>query len=198
MKKFHYLCGNENLWIPIAENYRDCITLFKSDYFRMTGRNPSIRNILFLRGFKRFHFWLRMSGHRGWAYIFCRFMYKKACSKYHIDLSPDTKIGYGLYLGHGTSLIVNPTAIIGNNCNLGQFTTIGSNRNSAAIIGNNIYIGPSVCIVENVCIESNSTIGAGSVVTRDIPGNTTAAGVPARKISDKHHPEYVHNRWTFE
>ena len=86
--------------------------------------------------------------------------------KERIQLPRQTKVGYGLYIGHGGPVIVNPTAKIGNNVNLSQFTTIGSNRGKAATIGDNVYIGPSVCIVEDVVIGDNVTIGAGSVVTK--------------------------------
>ena len=72
-------------------------------------------------------------------------------------MSRNTKVGY--YIGHGGPIVVNPIAEIGNNCNLYQFTTIGSNHNHAAKIGDNTYIGPNVCIVEDVKIGNNVTIG---------------------------------------
>lgn len=43
-----------------------------------------------------------------------------------IQILRKTKIGYGLYIGHGGPVIINPTAVIGNNCNLSQFVTIGA------------------------------------------------------------------------
>ena len=92
-----------------------------------------------------------------------------------IEISPTTLIGYGLYIGHSGPVIVNHSTKIGNNCVLSQFTTIGSNHNHAATIGDNVYIGPGVCIVEDVHIGNNVTIGAGSVVTKDIPDNATVA-----------------------
>lgn len=116
-------------------------------------------------------------------------------SKKIFQIPKSTKIGYGLYIGHEGPVIVNETAIIGNNCNLSQFTTIGSNNGAAAHIGDNVYIGPSVCIVENVQIGDNVTIGAGSVVTKDVPDNATAAGNYAKVLNYNNPGRYVGNRY---
>jgi serine O-acetyltransferase len=122
-------------------------------------------------------------------------MHRKYLRKYGLQIHPQTKIGYGLYIGHGVGIIVNSTAEIGNNCNLSQFTTIGTNRKKAAIIGDNVYIGPSVCIVEDVNIGNNVTIGAGAVVVKDIPENATVAGIPAKILNYNNPGRYVNNRW---
>lgn len=116
-------------------------------------------------------------------------------TKKTIQLPRQTQVGYGLYIGHGGPVVVNPNTVIGNNCNLSQFTTIGSNKGQAAIIGDNTYIGPNVCIVENVKIGNNVTIGAGSVVTKDIPDNATAVGNYAKVINYNNAGRYVNNRW---
>ena len=86
--------------------------------------------------------------------------------------------------------------MIGNNCNLSQFTTIGSNDGKAATIGDNVYIGPGVCVVEDVTIGSNATIGAGSVVTKDIPANATAAGNYAKVLNFNNPGRYINCRWS--
>lgn len=112
-----------------------------------------------------------------------------------LHIPPDVKIGYGLYIGHGGPVIINPTAKIGNNCNLSQFTTIGSNEGHAAQIGDNVYIGPNVCIVEDVKIGDNVTIGAGSVVTKDVPDNATAAGNYAKVLNYNNPGRYIKRRW---
>lgn len=109
-----------------------------------------------------------------------------------------TKIGYGLYIGHEGPVVVNKTTVIGNNCNLSQFVTIGSNDGAAAHIGDNVYIGPNVCIVENVRIGDNVTIGAGSVVTKDIPDNATAAGNYAKVLNFNCPARYIGNRYRME
>lgn len=145
----------------------------------------------------RYNFWLRLSAHKGIFYLFCKWMLHRCAIKYGLDIPSSTLIGYGLYIGHGYGTIVNPTAIIGNNVNLSQFTTIGSNEGQAAIIGDNVYIGPSVCIVEHVIIGSDSCIGAGAVVTKDIPSGSTAAGVPAKVIGVNKHKDYIRNKWEF-
>ena len=117
-------------------------------------------------------------------------------TKILIQIPVETSIGYGLYIAHSGPVIINPSTVIGNNCNLSQFTTIGSNEGHAAHIGNNVYLGPSVCVVEDVTIGDNVTIGAGSVVTKDIPDNATAAGNYA-KVLNYHNPaRYIKNRWT--
>lgn len=124
-----------------------------------------------------------------------RFLWKINRTKKTIQLPLQTRVGYGLYIGHGGPIIVNPTAVIGNNCNLSQFTTIGSNHGQAAIIGDNTYIGPNVCVVENVTIGNNVTIGAGSVVTKDIPNNATAVGNYAKVINYNNPGRYILNPW---
>jgi serine O-acetyltransferase len=122
-------------------------------------------------------------------------MHKKYFRKYGLQIYPQTKIGYGLYIGHGIGTIISSSAKIGNNCNLSQFTTIGTNHKKAATIGDNVYIGPSVCIVEDVNIENNVTIGAGAVVVKDVPENATVAGVPAKILNYNNPGRYVNNRW---
>lgn len=69
-----------------------------------------------------------------------------------IDIPPRVVIGNGLYLGHAQSIVINPACVIGDNCNISQFVSIGSNHVKTATIGNNVYIGPNVCIVEDVTI----------------------------------------------
>ena len=52
-----------------------------------------------------------------------------------------------------------------------------------------------LCIVEDVKIGSNVTIGAGSIVTKDIPDNATVAGNYAKVLNYRNPGRFVHNRW---
>lgn len=159
--------------------------LIKSDLSRYTNdlRWLSFARFFFLNQAFKYNFWLRMANSKNSLIArFSRWRLSALRKKSGIDISWKTNIGSGLYLGHGQSIVVSPSAIIGENCNISHFCSIGSNNGKAAVIGNNVYIGPNSCIVENVLIGSNVTIGAGSVVTKDIPDNATVAGVPARVL----------------
>ena len=187
-------CG---IYIPQPENYSDCMELVKSDWFRLTGSVPS--NLRVFVGLRHHHtafiFWLRFSSFKSWLYPLCYRFYRHYSKKYTLLIEPETKIGYGLYLGHYSNIVVNPTAIIGNNVNLSQFSTIGSNEEQAAIIGDDVYLGPSVCIVEDVVVGSGATVGAGAVVVKDVPERATVAGVPAKVISMKLPSRFIKNKY---
>lgn len=122
-------------------------------------------------------------------------MYKRASKKAQVDIPTSTKIGYGFYIGHGICMVINKGTIIGNNVNLSQFLNIGTNHSTPAIIGDNVYIGPQVCIIEDVKIENNSTIGAGAVVTKDVPQNATVVGVPAKVLNYDKPGQFINSRW---
>ena len=194
--------GGGEISIPIPESYKDCITLIKSDRYRITGKKDSFFSIV-LQQLKPFNnsilFWFRLSQYRkGWLWLFCRVMYALISRIYQIDIPASTKIGYGFYIGHHICMVVNGATIIGNNVNLSQFVNIGSSDNLSAIIGDNVWIAPHVSIVDDVNIGNNSSVGAGAVVTKDVPENATVVGVPAKVINYNNPGRYVCNRWPIE
>lgn len=179
---------------------KQTIELIKSDYWRYMGVETSFFKMLLYTRCNHcfaYSFWLRIAASEtGLISKLARKKLNRLSIKYGLQIPPETLIGCGLYIGHGIGIVVNSTTQIGCNCNLSQFTTIGSNEGHAAIIGNNVYIGPSVCIVENVKIGNNVTIGAGAVVVKDVPDDATVAGVPAKVVSYKIPGRYIGKRWT--
>ena len=89
----------------------------KSDLYRYTGHvsfKTFLKTYFFNRGFN-FSFWLRLaSAQSAWAKLAYPIYYYKR-KHYGIDIHTMTQIGYGLFIGHGGPLVVNPTTVIGNN-----------------------------------------------------------------------------------
>lgn len=186
--------------IPIPESYKDALQLFKTDAYRLYGRiinTSQVLSTVFNNRSLRFLFFFRMAQYKGFAY----YLFVRICNhygnKYGLMIYPETMIGYGLYLGHGLNVVINTNAIVGNNVNLSHGVSIGSNTSKAAVIGDNVYIAPNVCTVGNCHIGNGATIGAGAIVTKDIPINSTAVGAPARVIGNNH-PEYIGNAMSME
>ncbi len=183
----------EKVTIPIPQSIKDCYKLCQSDLFRLYGREPSLAKVLGLALFcpfsdKSLLIWFRFSSARTrfWSKFF-RVMYKWSSHKHNIDIPSSTKIGYGFFIGHSICIIINKETVIGNNVNISQFLSIGTNHRTPALIGDNVYIAPMCCVVEDVVIGHDSVIGAGAVVTKSVPPYTTAAGVPAKPINT--HPQ---------
>lgn len=95
---------------------------------------------------------------------------------FNTELPFQTSIGYGLRLTHPYGIIVHKSAIIGNNCTIFQYVTIGATGKSGNVapkIGNNVYIGAGAKILGDIRIGNNVKIGANAVVTKNIPSNRT-------------------------
>ena len=171
-----------------------------SDYYRYTGINGSAISIIKYLFFGRNHcfnycFWLRFASRKNVLFPLALFMHKRLTVKYGIQIPRTTRIGYGFYIGHGIGIVINGGTTIGNNVNISQFLSIGSNKGTPAVIGDNVYIGPNVCVVEDVHIGNNVTIGAGAVVIKDIPENATVAGVPAKVLNYDMPERYIRHKY---
>lgn len=174
------------------------VAYIKSDLYRYTGKTniSSFIKIFIISSAFRLQVYIRMCKSSSiakcigliWYYLF-RIIHKNLQISYKCD------IGYGLYIGHDGPVVISRYTKIGDNCNLSQFTTIGTNNDSGATIGNNVYIGPNTCIVGAVEIGNNVTIGAGSVVTKNIPDNATAAGNYAKVLNFNNPGRFIHNIW---
>lgn len=109
--------------------------------------------------------------------------------KLGIEISPLTKIGEGMAMPHMGGIVMAGNTVIGKNCTILNGVTIGANlfkhRFKVATIGDNVFIGAGAKIIGPVKIGNNVTIGANSVVTKDIPSGVVVAGNPAKLISNK-------------
>ena len=97
------------------------------------------------------------------------------------------RIGKGLYIGHFGCIILNSNTVMGEYCNISNENTIGqAGRNGiqkTPVIGNRVYIAPGAKLFGGITIGDNVAIGANAVVTKDLPDNAVAVGIPARIIN---------------
>lgn len=97
---------------------------------------------------------------------------------------PRNCFGPGLTIYHHGNIIVNETARIGANCRLHGNNCIGNkgNTDSAPVIGDNLDLGFGACVIGDVALGDNVTIGANAVVVKSFPdGNVTLTGVPGKE-----------------
>ena len=111
-----------------------------------------------------------------------------------IEIHPAAKIGRGLFIDHGTGVVIGETAVIGNNVTLFQGVTLGGTGKERGkrhpTVGNNVVIGAGAKVLGNITIGNDSMVGANAVVIRDIPEHSTVVGVPGRitRTKDRHFP----------
>lgn len=106
-----------------------------------------------------------------------------ACNiPYSCQIGKNTILGYG-----GLGIVIHPRCIVGDNCLISQNVTLGgtSHKYEVPIIGNNVLLGAGAKILGPVKIGNNVVVGANAVVTKDIPDNCLAVGVPAKIIKEK-------------
>lgn len=114
---------------------------------------------------------------------------RKLEKKFGLYISRDAEIKPGLSLPHPIGVVIGQGVKIGENVVIYQHVTLGGARrgdwkaNNYPTIGDGTVIFSGAVIVGKINIGKNCVIGANAVVTKDIPDNATAVGVPARIIS---------------
>ena len=103
-----------------------------------------------------------------------------------IEIHPGARIGKDLFIDHGMGVVIGETAEIGDHVTLYQGVTLGGTGKDSGkrhpTIGNDVMISSGVKVLGPLNIGDRSKIGAGSVVLKDIPEDSTAVGIPARIV----------------
>jgi serine O-acetyltransferase len=100
-----------------------------------------------------------------------------------VSIHPSASIGTSVFLDHATGIIIGAFASIGDEVTIYQNVTIGrkeADPGRAPRIGRGVLLSNGATILGDLCIGDYAKIGAGSVVTHDVPAGCTAVGVPAR------------------
>lgn len=103
-----------------------------------------------------------------------------------IEIHPGAKIGEGLFIDHGSGVIIGETAEIGNDVTIYQGVTLGGTGKEKGkrhpTVGNNVVISSGAKVLGSFTVGDNVKIGAGSVVLKAVPPNCTVVGVPGKIV----------------
>lgn len=103
-----------------------------------------------------------------------------------IEIHPGAKIGEGVFIDHGCGVVIGETAEVGNNVTIYQGVTLGGTGKEKGkrhpTIEDNVVIGTGARILGSFRVGANSRIGAGAVVLREVPPNSTVVGNPGRVV----------------
>lgn len=150
---------------------------------------------------KLFHRYLRKSQTCS-CYLFklyFRLRLKFLNQKNGLEISYNTCIGKGLYIGHPYNITINEKVIIGDNCNIHKGVLIGQEnrgkRKGTPIIGNSVWIGINAVIVGNIRIGDDVLIAPNSYVNCDIPNHSIVFGNPCIiKHADSATQDYINRK----
>lgn len=155
------------------------------------ARDPAVRSaweVIFLypsykavRSYRRAHWFYE---HK--MYFIARFISQRSRAKTGIEIHPGAKIGKGLFIDHGSGVVIGETTEIGDYCTLYQNVTLGGTGKDIGkrhpTLGNNVMVGAGARVLGPFKIGDNSKIAANAVVLEEVPPNCTAVGAPARVV----------------
>jgi serine O-acetyltransferase len=108
-----------------------------------------------------------------------------------IEIHPGAVIGQGLFIDHGMGTVIGETTEIGDNCTLFHGVTLGGTGKETGkrhpTLKDSVLIGAHAQLLGPITIGEGAMVGAGAVVTRDVPDYTTVVGVPARPVRRREH-----------
>ncbi len=103
-----------------------------------------------------------------------------------IEIHPGATIGKGLFIDHGTGVVIGETTEIGDNCTLYQGVTLGGTGKDVGkrhpTLGNNVMVGAGAKVLGPFRIGDGAKIASNAVVLEEVPDNSTAVGIPARVV----------------
>lgn len=103
-----------------------------------------------------------------------------------IEIHPGATIGPGLFIDHGTGIVIGETAELGRNITLYQGVTLGGTGKEKGkrhpTIGNNVVVSSGAKILGSFSVGNHAKIGAGSVVLKEVPAYATVVGIPGRVV----------------
>mgnify|MGYP002508080733 FL=1 len=166
------------------------ISRIKEEVRVIQERDPAIKSPMEVLLYPSFRVMLRYRvAHKLYLkkhYFLARWISQRAARKTGIEIHPGATIGKGLFIDHGSGVIIGETAIIGDNVTLYQGVTLGGTGKETGkrhpTLEDNVMVSAGAKIIGSFTVGENSKIGAGSVVLKPVPPNCTVVGVPGRIV----------------
>lgn len=171
------------------------ISYIKQEIQVVKERDPAIKSSVEVFLYPSFHailryrvaHWLYQRKH----YFLARWISQRTARKTGIEIHPGATIGKGLFIDHGSGVIIGETTIIGDNVTLYQGVTLGGTGKEKGkrhpTLKDNVMVSAGAKILGSFTIGENAKIGAGSVVLKEVPPNCTVVGVPGRIVRMGNH-----------
>jgi serine O-acetyltransferase len=163
----------------------------RADLLAARTRDPAARGyaqpFLYYKGFHaleayRAAHWLWVHGRYGLA----AHLQNRISESFGVDVHPAARIGSGIIIDHGTSVVIGETAVVEDHVSLLHEVTLGGTGKERGDrhpkVRRGVLIGAGAKLLGNIEIGQGAKVAAGSVVLRDVPPHTTVAGIPARVV----------------
>ncbi len=170
----------------------DMAGMVEADLRAVFERDPAckgyVQPFLFFKGFlalqtHRVAHWLWTEGRETLAF----YLQSRMSEVFQVDIHPATRIGSGVFVDHGTGIVIGETAVIGDDVSMLQGVTLGGTGAERGDrhpkVGKGVLLGAGAKILGNIRIGDYAKVASGSVVLKPVPPGCTAAGVPARLVN---------------
>ena len=167
------------------------IKFIKSDFSIIKERDPAARGILEILicypGFQALV--MHRISHKLWEYkipLIPRVLSQLTRFFTGIEIHPGAQIGRGVFIDHGMGVVIGETSQIGNRCLLYQGVTLGGTGKDHGkrhpTLEENVVVGAGAKVLGAITVGTNTRIGAGSVVVRNVEADSTVVGIPGRVV----------------
>jgi serine O-acetyltransferase len=147
-----------------------------------------VQPFLFFKGFQalqthRIARWLWTEGRDTLAF----YLQSRMSEVFQVDIHPAARMGAGIFIDHGTGIVIGETAAVGDDVSMLHGVTLGGTGAERGDrhpkIGKGVLLGAGAKVLGNIKIGDYAKIASGSVVLKPVPNGCTAAGVPARLVN---------------
>jgi serine O-acetyltransferase len=164
----------------------------REDVETIFQRDPAARNLLeVVLCYPGLHaLWLHRIAHALWhghMPFFARVLSQVSRFFTGVEIHPAARIGRRFFIDHGMGVVIGETTEIGEDVTLYQGVTLGGTGKEKGkrhpTLGNRVTVGSGAKILGNIHIGDDAQIGAGSVVLKSVPPESTVVGIPGRVVS---------------